>query len=713
MKKLSKKETLIIVVVISVLVVTGVVLAVVLTMPKPPLKPGDSLLSKVGAYIPNWTPFRAGSGQFPQGWSWGKEVKYVFPEDLDYILYAFIQFDKKGLLNWGLSNSTPIPALPRDDKRGPDTALDTFDHAAMVYLGNTSFNDKLLSVGGYNFSQNTTLWKDLVEDNSDGSAKVKIEALADGLVKVCKFYKFTGIDIDWEYPEDGQQMTTLLDTLCPILAQNKLKVTLALPVNQQKLALFDFSAIDKYIEWYHLMSYDISGNFGSPTDANVFGANTDFAYIQATLTYLFSERNVSPSKVSLGLATYGRCTSFTKERLGDGTPLNPLNKPLTVLDENTCNTYAKTSSDYACYAGFHPDCYAGQFTKQVGYLSFYEIADLLQSTSTTPVVDEGTLSAYAVFKKSLAEGDTRSAPFLGVSFDTVETIRLKTQKALDLKLRGVFLWQLADDDFQNDYPLVSTAISVFKKKALKPQASSTRSLYSLGKCGVNWDEVVSTGVKSCNPLFKNAGVGGGNQSCYGLPTCAAVVPESCLFGTDKYAQVAPGSGMSKLIEDTCGSNVLYANAKYASQFNERIVQPGRVLYCDKTEDKTTPIHVFKPDCSSASDVGSCLSSALPSSIQAGTICLDENVEDCHVVCLSDDDQRKECLVYRADGTGYKVYDPYRLSWRTRSMCSPDTSNTIFCERDNISDYRFKQLDFQGNETLLPITKAKCEECCGK
>ena len=134
----------------------------------------------------------------------------------------------------------------------------------------------------------------------------------------------------------------------------------------------------------------------SDLSSTTFGANTDFSYIKDTINYLINQKKISPNKISLGLASYGRYTRLTNY---DNTK-SALGQAITLIDPNNNICLSETGSNIASYSGYSADCLSGPYTKTVGYLSYYEIADLIDNTSSVPVYDQTTESSYIVLQKN-------------------------------------------------------------------------------------------------------------------------------------------------------------------------------------------------------------------------------------------------------------------------------------------------------------------------
>lgn len=118
---------------------------------------------------------------------------------------------------------------------------------------------------------------------------------------------------------------------------------------------------------------------------------------------LLIELGASPSKLVLGIPTYGR--SWTVN--GGGSMKPPV---------------------AANGAGA-----AGPMTNARGSLSYTEICLNLKNKGWTEVDDDNGPYAY---------GDSQ-----WVGYDTVKTTKLKTQYVLDKGLGGAMIWELSSDDF--------------------------------------------------------------------------------------------------------------------------------------------------------------------------------------------------------------------------------------------------------------------------
>merc|ERR1712167_316010 len=86
---------------------------------------------------------------------------------------------------------------------------------------------------------------------------------------------------------------------------------------------------------------------------------------------------------------------------------------------------------------------AGRWTREMGFLSYYEIKALLNLTGAVEVFDYVSETMYA------------HAGNQWVGYDDPTTIGIKTQYIRDHGFGGGMVWALDLDDFANGYPLVS------------------------------------------------------------------------------------------------------------------------------------------------------------------------------------------------------------------------------------------------------------------
>jgi chitinase len=133
------------------------------------------------------------------------------------------------------------------------------------------------------------------------------------VLRFVRKYNFDGIDLDWEFPgdtehggrtEDKDNYVLLVQAIREAFdAAGDFIITVATPVSQQRLNEgFDLTGLAQGIDFFHIMTYNIHSHYQQDM---IIGANTDMASIFNTIQF-FLDAGVSPSKIVLGLAAYGR-----------------------------------------------------------------------------------------------------------------------------------------------------------------------------------------------------------------------------------------------------------------------------------------------------------------------------------------------------------------------------------------------------------------------
>jgi len=183
--------------------------------------------------------------------------------------------------------------------------LDAYNGVVDEYSAYAEFNKirsqgvkTLIAVGGWTFDQ--SLFTQVASSAESRSI------FAQSCVDFMRTHGFDGLDIDWEYPVSRQGTPQDYDNL--VLLSRSLReafgtqylLTIAIPASVDKLSQgYDMSNLKLYMDWMHVMSYDIYGSW----DENA-GSNTDMGYISNTVEYLLNY--MDSSQLVLGLASYGR-----------------------------------------------------------------------------------------------------------------------------------------------------------------------------------------------------------------------------------------------------------------------------------------------------------------------------------------------------------------------------------------------------------------------
>ncbi|KAG7425121.1 Killer toxin subunits alpha/beta [Fusarium oxysporum f. sp. raphani] len=330
-------------------------------------------------------------------------IPQTFPQGIyTHIYFAFGSIDPKSF--------QVIPANTEDEKLYPQlAALKSRDAGQELWL----------SIGGWTFSDNgsptATTFSDLV--NADTTRQ---RAFFASLTLFMQTWGFSGVDIDWEYPVDHDRngresdfkaYPVFLKRLKAALRDYKYGLSVTLPTSYWYLQHFDLENIEPSVDWFNVMSYDLHGawDIGNKWTGAFVGAHTNLTEIKSSLDLLWRNK-VSPSKVVLGLAFYGRAVTLA----------NP------SCSEPGC-TYLSAAD-------------AGKCSGEPGILFNSEITDLIREKKLRP-----KLYKDAAVKTIQWNNDQ------WVSYDDRDTWKLKANFLKSQCLSGVLVWAVDYDDSKHSY----------------------------------------------------------------------------------------------------------------------------------------------------------------------------------------------------------------------------------------------------------------------
>merc|ERR1719374_475918 len=197
-------------------------------------------------------------------------------------------------------------------------------------------------------------------------------------------------------------------------------------------AAYEVAKLAKEMDFIDLMTYDLHGAWEKHTGAHIAlypradeTGNDRLLNVDWAVNY-FMEKGLPANKLVMGLGTYGRgFTLVDKSKTGMGAP-------------------AKGA------------CAAGRYTREKGFISYYEICQHLKNGWTAKYHSEHKcMYAYG--------GDQ------WIAYDDVKTIGIKAQYIKDKGLAGGMIWALDLDDFKGSfcgegkYPLLTAIVDVLFK----------------------------------------------------------------------------------------------------------------------------------------------------------------------------------------------------------------------------------------------------------
>jgi len=372
---------------------------------KPVKDTSDSSNYKLVCYYTNWSQYRPKIGKYLP--------EYIDPFMCTHVIFAF---------GW-LKNGKLASFEENDESGGGKEGL----YSRVVNLKNKNPKLKvLLAIGGWSFG--TAKFKEVAK------TRYSRQIFVFSATEYLRENNFDGLDMDWEYPKssDKENFASLLTELREAFEYEaeesgleRLLLSAAVPVGPDNVrAGYDVPAVAKALDFVNLMAYDFHGKWESQAGHNapLYAPSSDSEWRkQLSVEFaakMWTRLGTPKEKLVIGMPTYGR--SFT------------------LSDPRKFRVNSATSGGGT----------AGEYTREAGFLSYYEVCEMLLSGANY-IWDDEMKVPY------LLQGDQ------WVGFDDERSIRNKMDWVKDNGYAGAMVWTLDMDDFNGTvcgsgvkYPLI-------------------------------------------------------------------------------------------------------------------------------------------------------------------------------------------------------------------------------------------------------------------
>uniref|UniRef100_A0A8D8USC8 Probable chitinase 3 n=1 Tax=Cacopsylla melanoneura TaxID=428564 RepID=A0A8D8USC8_9HEMI len=361
---------------------------------------------KIVCYYTNWSQYRTKIGKF--------QPEDISPDLCTHIIFAF-GWLKKGKLSSFESNDET-----KDGKVG------LYDRIDQLKKANPKLKT-LLAIGGWSFG--TQKFKEM------SKTRYSRQTFIYSAVPYLRQRNFDGLDIDWEYPagtDDKKNYVLLLKELreafeaeAQEVKKSRLLLTAAVPVGPDNIkGGYDVPAVAGYLDFINLMAYDFHGKWEREVGHNapLRAPSTDSEWRKQlsveNAANMWVRLGAPKEKLIIGMPTYGRTFTLANPEVWK------VNSPATGGGK------------------------AGEYTKESGFLAYYEVCEMLRNGASY-VWDDEMKVPY------LVHGDQ------WVGFDDEKSIRYKMNWLKDGGYGGAMVWTVDMDDFTGNvcggdvkYPLI-------------------------------------------------------------------------------------------------------------------------------------------------------------------------------------------------------------------------------------------------------------------
>ncbi|MGH1349747.1 MAG: glycoside hydrolase family 18 protein [Methyloligellaceae bacterium] len=397
------------------------------------------------------------------------QIDDVPAEELTHLIYAFITIDENDEVKfhdeWGAIKH------PFDDANSVDGVGDTSNQALKGNMNQLAELKEahpdlqiIISIGGAGLSRNFS---------SMVASEDSREIFVNSVVEFLKTYPmFDGVDLDWEFPnggeaenekspDDGKNYALLAKDIRAVLdglgteTGRDYSLSVASPTGSQNLSNFNLEGLAPHVNFFNMMAYDMHGHWSKNTGHQAPIENTGNGtngITDAVDAYLDS--GVPANKIVIGAPTY------TKAWKG--------------VDADDAESSVRAHSDGAAQGTHSPGSY--DYDDLLGKLQDPESGWKLY-------YDDNAQAAYLWNEEEKIYS----------TFETPETIALKSEWAQEKGLGGMMFWALSSDASGQESLVKAASDSWLKDKTLMEIANASDLEFEEvfggnGKVAPYWDQ---------------------------------------------------------------------------------------------------------------------------------------------------------------------------------------------------------------------------------
>ncbi|KAH6648205.1 hypothetical protein BKA67DRAFT_683676 [Truncatella angustata] len=286
-----------------------------------------------------------------------------------------------------------------------------------LFIGMTGIK-KIISLGGWSFSTDLSTYNIMREGVASEANR---QTIITNNVNFLNEHELDGIDWDWEYPDepdipgipagseaDSTGYFLLLDELKQQMPSGK-TVSITAPASYWYLQYFPIQALSLVVDYIVYMTYDLHGQWDY---TNKYGSSGCISYDQGLGNCLRSHVNLTETINALSMITKA------------GVPSNMIAVGVSSYGRSFQMETAGCWTEQCTYTGPDSGAYPGQCTNTAGYISNYEIDQILaENPSAQSLWDQNSYSNIVVFNDTQwvaymddANKETRKALYPGLNF---------------------------------------------------------------------------------------------------------------------------------------------------------------------------------------------------------------------------------------------------------------------------------------------------------